>query len=77
MKKLLFLIPLTAFLYGCGEDVKTVKYWEDNRDERKAFMKKCRDGEVDRNSQSCENARIANMGDFSLKDFRPANKGNK
>lgn len=28
MKRLLFLIPLTAFLFACSEDIKKVEYWK-------------------------------------------------
>lgn len=59
MKKLLFLIPLTAFLFACREDIKTVEYWKQHQDELKVFLKKCRNGEIDKNSQACENARSA------------------
>lgn len=48
MKKILFLIPLAAFLFTCSEDIKTVEYWKQYQDELKVFLKKCRNGEIDK-----------------------------
>lgn len=38
MKKILFLIPLTTFLFACSEDIKTVEYWKQHQDELKVFF---------------------------------------
>lgn len=61
MKKImlpLLFIP-TLFLVGCEKNY-TVKYFDEHSDERIEYLKKCGNGDVDRNSQNCENARISN-----------------
>jgi len=55
MKKILILVVL--FLTGCDNN-KTVSYWSEHPEERTDYLKKCRNGDVDRSSQNCENARI-------------------
>ncbi|WP_306456148.1 EexN family lipoprotein [Gilliamella mensalis] len=52
-------LDLAIFLFACSEDIKTMKCWKQHQDELKVFLKKCHNGEIDKNSQACENARSA------------------
>ncbi|WP_172398136.1 EexN family lipoprotein, partial [Gilliamella apicola] len=45
MKKILILVVL--FLTGCDNN-KTVSYWSEHPEERTDYLKKCRNGDVDR-----------------------------
>lgn len=58
MKKL-SLILMFFILNGCNEKNYTVDYFNAHSEERKLFLKKCANGEIDRNSQNCENARLS------------------
>lgn len=55
---LMLFIPLLA---ACGEDTKTVEYWMEHSEERKAKLQECEEGEV---SINCENASSA---DFNVR----------
>lgn len=57
---------------GCDEN-RTVDYWNAHKGERNAYLIKCADGTVDRESQSCESARISlidNRFTFSIKPIQ-------
>ena len=71
MKKLsLFIITtITIFLVGCEKNY-TVEYWNSHKDERNAYLKKCRNGDVNRNSENCENARLSRSRDSSTDFFQ-------
>jgi PBP1b-binding outer membrane lipoprotein LpoB len=63
MKKLLSISIITAmFLSGCDENY-TVEYWNSHKDERKIYLRKCANGDVQRDSQNCENARLSRNKD--------------
>jgi hypothetical protein len=60
MKKLLsiFIITTTFLLVGCEKNY-TVEYWNSHKEERKSYLEKCANGDINRDSQNCENARIS------------------
>lgn len=61
MKQLLsiFIITTTTiFLLGCEKNY-TVEYWNSHKEERNVYLKKCANGDINRDSQNCENARIS------------------
>ncbi|MCO6552994.1 MAG: EexN family lipoprotein [Gilliamella sp.] len=61
MKKLLsiFIITTTTiFLLGCEKNY-TVEYWNSHKEERNSYLEKCANGDINRDSQNCENARIS------------------
>lgn len=63
--KILILLCLLPFLYACDNN-KTVEYWDNHKAERKDYLKKCANGDVDRSSQTCENARISKNHDHII-----------
>jgi len=68
MKKLGLLL-IIFILSGC-EDNYTVDYWNGHKNERNAYLSKCSNGEINRNSQNCETARKSLQRDnfsFDLK----------
>lgn len=67
MKKILILVVL--FLTGCDNN-KTVEYWNEHPDERADYLKKCSNGDVDRSSQNCENARISQSLEPTSESFK-------
>ena len=67
MKKILILVVL--FLTGCDNN-KTVEYWSEHTDERADYLKKCSNGDVDRSSQNCENARISQSLEPTSESFK-------
>jgi hypothetical protein len=70
MKQLLsiFIITTTTiFLLGCEKNY-TVEYWNSHKEERNVYLKKCANGDINRNSQNCENARLSFSRD-STTDF--------
>lgn len=55
-KALILIVPL--FLAACDANY-TVEYWNTHKEERNTYLGKCRNGDVNRKSQNCENARIS------------------
>lgn len=54
MKKILILIT-GLFLFGCNEKTYTVEDFENSKELRDEYSKKCQNGEIDGNSLNCEN----------------------
>lgn len=54
MKKILVLIT-AIFLFGCNEKTYTVSDFENNRELRDEYNKKCQNGEIDGDSLNCQN----------------------
>jgi hypothetical protein len=61
------IITTTIFLTGCEKNY-TVEYWNSHKEERNVYLKKCRNGDINRDSQNCENARRSRSLD-STTDF--------
>lgn len=61
MKLIAALLLSVPLLTACGDDVKSVEYWMEHPEERKAKLQECEDGEV---SINCENASSA---DFNVR----------
>lgn len=60
MNKIILIIMIApVFLLTACEDKKTVEYWDSHKTEREKYLKLCSNGDVDRESQNCENARLS------------------